>query len=370
MPRWIAWRIHHVAYVENLKPLRQSNLSTAWMRPRLPSCTMSRSGRPDDWYFLAIETTSRRFEFTNWRCASSPWRTPAAQLAALGGGELLGGLELGARGDAGLDGLSEPNFVVLGQQVVATDVLEVEADEVLVVAILTTGLHGLGGHCAAFRFRRRAGCSGKGVLVGYRPFEGRSRDAGQNVRRAPRVPRKGPGAAGWRCSSGGGLDCGSGGRTVKPGNEPVLDCTGSRRSSQAGKPPLTWANAVIRKSYATFTGACQTCIAPYAAPGSPTLRGGRRIGPEDLAKRKIRRGKRVAFAAGAHGDVVRGPRSDAGQRAQRTHRFLEAGAAVERDIAPCVRPGEGLQRVAPGVGEADAGEVGACDSIARSGTGA
>ncbi len=72
MPRWIAWRIHQVAYVENLKPLRQSNLSTAWMRPRLPSCTMSSSGRPELWYFFAIETTSRRFELTNWRCASSP----------------------------------------------------------------------------------------------------------------------------------------------------------------------------------------------------------------------------------------------------------------------------------------------------------
>ena len=28
-PRWIAWRIHHVAYVENLKPRCHSNLSTA-----------------------------------------------------------------------------------------------------------------------------------------------------------------------------------------------------------------------------------------------------------------------------------------------------------------------------------------------------
>ena len=74
MPRVIAWRIHHVAYVENLKPLRQSNFSTACMRPRLPSWIRSRSGRPEAWYFLAIETTSRRFDCTNVRWASSPSR--------------------------------------------------------------------------------------------------------------------------------------------------------------------------------------------------------------------------------------------------------------------------------------------------------
>ena len=74
MPRVIAWRIHHVAYVENLKPLRQSNFSTACIRPRLPSWMRSSSGSPDAWYFLAIDTTSRRFDCTNWRSASSPWR--------------------------------------------------------------------------------------------------------------------------------------------------------------------------------------------------------------------------------------------------------------------------------------------------------
>ena len=74
MPRVIAWRIHHVAYVENLKPLRQSNFSTACIRPRLPSWIRSSSGRPDAWYFLAIETTRRRFDCTNARSASSPSR--------------------------------------------------------------------------------------------------------------------------------------------------------------------------------------------------------------------------------------------------------------------------------------------------------
>jgi len=47
MPRVIAWRIHQVAYVENLKPLRQSNFSTACMSPRFPSWIRSRSGRPE-----------------------------------------------------------------------------------------------------------------------------------------------------------------------------------------------------------------------------------------------------------------------------------------------------------------------------------
>ena len=71
MPRLIAWRIHHVAYVENLNPLRQSNFSTACINPRLPSWMRSSSDSPDAWYFLAIETTRRKFDWTNWRSASS-----------------------------------------------------------------------------------------------------------------------------------------------------------------------------------------------------------------------------------------------------------------------------------------------------------
>ena len=74
MPRVMAWRIHQVAYVENLKPLRQSNFSTACMSPRLPSWMRSRSGRPDAWYFLAIDTTRRRLDCTNVRWAYSPSR--------------------------------------------------------------------------------------------------------------------------------------------------------------------------------------------------------------------------------------------------------------------------------------------------------
>ena len=39
--RVIAWRIHQVAYVENLKPRRYWNRSTAFMSPMLPSWTRS-----------------------------------------------------------------------------------------------------------------------------------------------------------------------------------------------------------------------------------------------------------------------------------------------------------------------------------------
>src|SRR5438132_849463 len=51
------------------------------MSPRLPSCTRSSSGSPDDWYRLAIDTTSRRFDWMN-RCrASRPASTSAVSRA-------------------------------------------------------------------------------------------------------------------------------------------------------------------------------------------------------------------------------------------------------------------------------------------------
>ena len=58
--RVTAWRIHHVAYVENLKPRSYSNFSTPRMSPALPSWMRSRMFMPRFMYFLAIETTSRR----------------------------------------------------------------------------------------------------------------------------------------------------------------------------------------------------------------------------------------------------------------------------------------------------------------------
>jgi hypothetical protein len=43
--RWIALRIHQVAYVEKRKPLRWSNFSTARTRPNVPSWMRSMSDR-------------------------------------------------------------------------------------------------------------------------------------------------------------------------------------------------------------------------------------------------------------------------------------------------------------------------------------
>ena len=64
MERVMAWRIHQVAYVENLYPRRYSNLSTAFMRPILPSCIRSRNSSPRLVYFFAMEMTRRRLAST------------------------------------------------------------------------------------------------------------------------------------------------------------------------------------------------------------------------------------------------------------------------------------------------------------------
>ena len=60
--RCTAWRIHQVAYVENLRSRRQSNFSTARFSPSTPSWIRSRKGTPCPRYCLAIDTTSRRFD--------------------------------------------------------------------------------------------------------------------------------------------------------------------------------------------------------------------------------------------------------------------------------------------------------------------
>src|ERR1700712_5500975 len=57
----MACRIHHVAYVENLYPRRYSNLSTAFIKPMLPSWIRSRNCKPRFVYFLAMEITRRKF---------------------------------------------------------------------------------------------------------------------------------------------------------------------------------------------------------------------------------------------------------------------------------------------------------------------
>ncbi len=74
-PRATACRIHQVAYVENLNPLRWSNFSAARTRPIVPSWIRSRKGSPWFLYLFAIETTSRRFASTISRFAPSSPRS-------------------------------------------------------------------------------------------------------------------------------------------------------------------------------------------------------------------------------------------------------------------------------------------------------
>ena len=131
MPLVMAWRIHQVAYVENLNPLRQSNFSTACMRPRLPSCTRSSRGSSAAWYFLAMDTTSRRLALTNVSAASSPSRTSRRSSRLRDGVSVLPAGNLDSSLAARFDGLREPCLVVFGEQGVLTDVVQVEADQVL-----------------------------------------------------------------------------------------------------------------------------------------------------------------------------------------------------------------------------------------------
>ena len=96
----------------------------------------SSSGRPDAWYFLAIDTTRRRFDCTNCRSASSPWRAVRRSSRFLAAREVLAGrVEFRERLVAGFDRLRQPDLVVLGEQGVLPDVGEVETDEVFVVTI-------------------------------------------------------------------------------------------------------------------------------------------------------------------------------------------------------------------------------------------
>ncbi len=74
----------------------------------------------------------------------------ATKLAPLCGRQLLGGLELRSRGNAAFDGLGEADLVVLGEEVMTTDVLEIQTDEILVVTVFATWFHVLCGHCFTF----------------------------------------------------------------------------------------------------------------------------------------------------------------------------------------------------------------------------
>ncbi len=83
-------------------------------------------------YFLAIETTRRRLDSMNRWVAASPSRTWRRIAPLLGGGERLARLQPGARLDAGVDALAERGLVVLREQLMTTDLVQVDPDKVLV----------------------------------------------------------------------------------------------------------------------------------------------------------------------------------------------------------------------------------------------
>src|SRR4030065_389231 len=61
-----------------LYPARYSNLSPAFIRPMFPSWMRSRNCSPRLVYFLAIDTTRRRFASTSSRFASRTLRSPCS----------------------------------------------------------------------------------------------------------------------------------------------------------------------------------------------------------------------------------------------------------------------------------------------------
>ena len=131
--RVMPWRIHQVAYVENLKPRRQSNSSTARISPMLPSWIRSSSGSPWPWYLRATETTSRRLAMMN-RCrAASAFRTSWRAFMI----DLLGPQAAGAEALlpllAVLDQDGELDLLLLGEEWLARRRLQVQAEVVGVV---------------------------------------------------------------------------------------------------------------------------------------------------------------------------------------------------------------------------------------------
>ena len=134
MPRLMAWRIHQVAYVENLKPFRQSNFSTACMSPRLPSCTRSSSGTFDRLILLGDRHHESEVAVDEGFDRSVAGCGRPAELPLASHGEVRPVRQFDPRCAALLGRLGQPDLVVLAQQCVASDVVEVEADKVLVRA--------------------------------------------------------------------------------------------------------------------------------------------------------------------------------------------------------------------------------------------
>ena len=96
----------------------------------------SRRGRPEAWYFLAIETTSRKFDCTKVCWARSPARSLRFSSRRRAGVRSRGfALNARFRLATGLDRLGQADLVVLGQQRVLPDVSQVEPYEVFLVAL-------------------------------------------------------------------------------------------------------------------------------------------------------------------------------------------------------------------------------------------
>ncbi len=68
-----------------MKPLVQSNFSTALMRPKLPSWIRSRNSIPRPTYRLAMDTTSRRLASASFCLAVSPARNSFRRAASKAG---------------------------------------------------------------------------------------------------------------------------------------------------------------------------------------------------------------------------------------------------------------------------------------------
>ena len=248
----------------------------------------------------------------------------------------------------------------------ATDVFEVEADEVLVVAVFAAGLHVLGGHF--FTFGVACGRElrvGNGSCDQYRPdWRGevehrRVRTSGGRSRCSPR--QLGGCASRLRDDWAGiGLPGESRSSIVPdPGRDLKLEYRRLTRAN-AGSSRVTvlfYPVARLNPLGDRFAGRFEPGRARRASPRTPATaatprraRPGRR--PSTRRSAEVGRGERVALAARPHRDVLRGPRPNPGsaqQRRRRSRRGRGRGRSVELAVArrpaakPADRPGPGAR---------------------------
>ena len=131
--------------MENLKPLRQSNFSTACMRPRLPSWIRSSKRQAGGLVLLRDRNDEPQVGLDKCPLCRLPFSDHPVQLAAAGGGDGLGlrrpELLLGA--PTSLDGLCEAYLVVLGEQRILADIGQIQPDEIFLVALNSLFRQGL-----------------------------------------------------------------------------------------------------------------------------------------------------------------------------------------------------------------------------------